>query len=69
VGVEVKIEKPAEFYEEVKQLIHEHYRIVHPPGSFGSKYPVVYHLYLQIAALGLRRNEDQGYPSGLGHKS
>lgn len=56
---EVKIEKPAEFYDEVKVLIGEYYNAhVHvPPDSFGSRYPVVYGLYLQIAALGLRKED------------
>lgn len=52
--MKIEIEAPAVFYEEVKKLIHEHYQSAQKLVSFAKKYPVVYRLYLKIAALGLR---------------
>lgn len=58
--VKVEIEKPKEFYEEVKRLIGYHYNSQSPKNfeyskdSFAKKYPVIYSLFLTIVALGLR---------------
>lgn len=55
--MKVFIEKPSEFYQEVKKLIDIHYHSAeHPTPPFAKVYPITYHLYLQIAALGLNKN-------------
>ena len=53
----VEIEKPAEFYEEVGGLITAHYNN-NNNDRFAKKFPVVYGLYLKIAALGLRSEKN-----------
>lgn len=47
------IEKPSEFYWEVRKLIDAHYQGIKSFGSFTGEYPVIYELYLRIAAMGL----------------
>lgn len=59
--MKVEIAKPKEFYKEVGGLIEAHYgstqpkSFEYPRDSFGKKYPTIYGLFLQIAALGLNR--------------
>ena len=59
--MEVKIDKPKEFYQEVEKLIYAHYRSSPRKGfnvtedSFAPHFPVIYHLFLEIAALGLNK--------------
>lgn len=57
--MKVTIAKPKEFYKEVEGLIEAYYksahisRILNPRDSFGRQYPIIYGLFLEIAALGL----------------
>ena len=61
MGTEIKIEKPKDTYNEIRDLIYLHYRA--KPRSkfddlkdgFAVAYPCIYSLYLQIAALGLHK--------------
>ena len=47
---EVKIDKPEQFYDEVRKLIHEHYENRRVLISFAKKYPIIYENYLKVAA-------------------
>jgi len=58
---QVTVEKPKDYYAEVKELIRFHYKYMPSKGfnysdhSFANRYPTVYRLFLQIAALGFDR--------------
>ena len=63
--MKISIEKPREFYKEVGNLIGLHYNSIHEnfdysKNSFAMNYPVIYGLFLKIAALGLVGGESHG---------
>lgn len=59
--MDISIDHPKETYDEIGELIHSYYRttggdifdIKH--NSFAKKYPLIYKLYLRIAANGLHK--------------
>lgn len=59
--IKVEIEEPKDFYREVEQLIHVHYKATPQKGfnnikdGFAENYPNIYRLFLRIAALGLNK--------------